>query len=78
MSPPELMELTPCLYSCKLRIASRELENIRNPQSADLLLAVNRLLDEECLAKLVPADKRLHRAETVEEFLDFAVLENLL
>jgi hypothetical protein len=57
MSPPELVELTPCLYARKSSIASEKIESTRIPQIADLLLAVNRLLDEERLAKLVPADK---------------------
>jgi len=78
MSPPELTELTPCLYARKSSIASEKMENIRIPPIVDLFLAVNRLLDEERLAKLVPANKRFHGAEAVKEILDFAVLENLL
>jgi hypothetical protein len=78
MSPPELTELTPCLYSCKMHIASEELENAGNSQLSELHLAGNRLLDEESFAKLVAADKRFHGAETIKEILDFAVLENFL
>lgn len=78
MSPPELVELTPCLYSSKMHIASEELENAGNLQFAESELAGNRLLDEESLAKLVPTDKGFHGAKTTKEILDFAILEDLL
>jgi hypothetical protein len=84
MSPPELKELTPCLYSCKMDIASEELENarihrLRNciPRDIDLLRIIY-LFNKKSFAKLVPADKRFHGAEAAEEILDFAVLENFL
>jgi len=78
MSPPELIELTSCLYSSKMHIASEELENAENSQFAESELAGSRLLDEKSLAKLVPTDKGFHGAKTIKEILDFAILENLL
>jgi hypothetical protein len=42
MSPPELVELTSCFYSCKMHIASEELEDAGNLQFAESELAGNR------------------------------------
>ena len=78
MSPPELTELTPHVYARKTRIASEKREKIRNPQDADSRCDAKALLDEKSLAKLVPAHEGFHGAETAEEILDFAVLENFL
>ena len=36
------------------------------------------LLDEECFAKLIAADKRFHRSVTGKEILDLAVLVHAL
>src|ERR1700741_5199914 len=77
MVPPELVELTPCLYSSNLRNASEQTGNEDFPQRLGSL-NFRRLLDEECFAQLVAADERFHRPEAGKKILDLAVLINFL
>jgi hypothetical protein len=78
MSPPELNELSSPVYSLFSSIASEEWVNTQIPQRALSSAAQGILFNEKSFPKLIPAYERLHRAESAEQVLDFAVLVHLL
>src|SRR5438874_4651994 len=80
MFPPELLELTPCLYSSKPFEARENLANLAMVRRlpAEATKDVSLLFYEQSLAKLVTADKRFHGSIAAEEILNFPVLINAL
>src|SRR3989441_11172751 len=80
MVPPELGELTSCLYSFNSSNASEERVNEGERAIPTALKQIQSpvLLDEEGFAELIAANKRFHGPEAGEEVLDLPVLIHLL